>query len=199
MRTSEWIRFKDGLWIPYRKRTYLYWFKFLQEAERAPNNEFEVDWSKYRGWGGANAVMGQKFDVWWDERWAKLFGSKDRWMDKGKMKFDLTTTRPKADGIRIALLVYQSRNTPPDLTPRNTSTPDGMRRETTTKRRGGRNLAIARKVIQLEKRKATPLWGINLEAGEEQGLIEQEVQSRVGRHLRNANKILANVCEGRFP
>jgi hypothetical protein len=195
MRTSEWIRYKDGLWIPYRKRTYLYWFKFLQEAEAAPDTEFKVDWNKYRGWGGSNVILGQKFDTWWEDRWVNLFGVEDRWMDKSKSRFDLTTSRPKTEAIRIALLVYQNRNTPPDWTPRKVDSADGFRRTTTTKRRGGKTLAIARKVIQLEKRKATPLWGIN----PDEALLEQEVQSRVGRYLRNANKILANVCEGRFP
>ena len=51
--------YRDGLYIPHRKRTYLYWFKFLQEAERSP--DYEVNWSKYRKWGGRKAVMNSKF------------------------------------------------------------------------------------------------------------------------------------------
>ena len=37
----DWIRYKDGYWIPHRKRVYLYWFKYLQEAEQCP--EFAVE------------------------------------------------------------------------------------------------------------------------------------------------------------
>lgn len=185
-------------WIPYRKRIYLYWFKFLQEAEMAPQNEFEVDWSKYRGWGGAEVIRNTKFDVWWEDRWFDLFGSKER-VGNVNNKFPLTTTQAKANALRTRLLIFQNRNIPPDWTPRDYVRPDGFREQTTTKRNGGRTLAIARKVIQLEKAKGRSLAGMDLEAGAERGLIEQEVQSEVGRQLRDAKKIAANVCEGRFP
>ena len=56
----DWIRYKDGYWIPHRKRVYLYWFKYLQQAELSPRHT--VDWTQYDGWGGANAVLGMKFD-----------------------------------------------------------------------------------------------------------------------------------------
>ena len=39
---------------------FLYWFKFLQEAEKS--DEYQVDWSKYKGWGSANYILGSKFD-----------------------------------------------------------------------------------------------------------------------------------------
>ena len=52
-----------GLWIPSRKMTYLYWFKFLQIAEKEP--ERKVDWKKYDEWGGKEFVMETKFDDWW--------------------------------------------------------------------------------------------------------------------------------------
>jgi hypothetical protein len=199
MKTSRNIRYRRGTgWIPYRKRIYLYWFKFLQEVEMAPNNEFEVDWSKYSGWGGANAVRGQKFDDWWDERWFDLFGSNERVGNVNK-KFEITTTQAKANALRTRLLIFQNRNTPPDWTPRDYASPDGFREQTTTKRSGGRTLAIALKCIQLEKAKGRSLAGMDLETGWERGLIEQEVQSEVGRQLRDAKKIAANVCEGRFP
>ena len=29
------LRYRDGYWIEARKRVYLYWFKFLQHAERS--------------------------------------------------------------------------------------------------------------------------------------------------------------------
>jgi hypothetical protein len=102
---SRWVKYRDGLWIQSRKRLYLYWFKFLQHAERSPDHR--VDWSKYGGWGGANVVLGSKFDEWWEERWKDLFGVK---REGDEPKFPLVTTRPKADGIRSALLVYENRH-----------------------------------------------------------------------------------------
>jgi len=62
----DWNRYKDGFWIPHRKRVFLYWFKYLQQAELSPRHN--VDWTKYDGWGGANAVLGMKFDNWWDDK-----------------------------------------------------------------------------------------------------------------------------------
>ena len=68
------LKYKNGLWISARRRVYLYWFKFLQEAELT--NEYKVDWKKYDGWGGANYILGVKFDEFWKEKWKDLFGVK---------------------------------------------------------------------------------------------------------------------------
>ena len=190
--STEWIRFKDGLWIPHRKRTYLYWFKFLQEAEHSA--EHKVKWNQYKGWGGSNAVLGMKFDEWWNDRWKDLFGVEGKGVPQSKQKYPLTTTQPKTEALRMSLLVYQCRNTPPDLTER-----DRGKDVKPFPRRGGKTLAIARKVIQIEKRKATPLWQIDPDAGAGDGRIENEFQSSVGRYLRRAKKIIENVCEGNFP
>jgi len=116
-------------------------------------------------------------------------------------RFQLSTKQPKTEAIRISLLVWQARNTPPDMTPRKRDS------RKSTPRRGGRTLAIARKVIAEEKRKATPLWGItppeavgaDNEFSTTQFKIEQEVQSKVGRYMRNARKTLSNVSNGTFP
>ena len=87
---SQWVRYRDGMWIPSRKRTYLYWFKFLQHAERSPDHQ--VDWTQYDGWGGANVVLGTKFDEWWEERWKELFATK---VKGDEPKFPLATQKPK--------------------------------------------------------------------------------------------------------
>lgn len=198
MKTSEWIRYRDGLWIPQRKRTYLYWFKFLQEAERSI--EHQVDWSKYEGWGGPNVVLGQKFDDWWEERWKPLFAFSSRGAPRSEERFPLSTSQPKTEAIRISLLVWQLRNTPPDMTPN-----DELRvnqnntNRKKARRRGGNTLAIAHKLIQSERRKVTPLGAIDPTRKNISGTIENEIQSRVGRYLRNAKKTLENVCEGKVP
>ena len=52
---SDYVKFHDGYWYPVRTTTYLYWFKFLQEAELS--REFEVDWKKYKDWGSKEEIM----------------------------------------------------------------------------------------------------------------------------------------------
>jgi hypothetical protein len=178
----RWIRQKNGLWIPYRRRTYLYWFLFLQEAEKS--DEYEVQWDKYRGWGGAKTVMNTEFVAWWYPRWEKLFAVKER--NQKSIKFDLTTIRPKTETIRTNLFAWRARNTPADWTPRKSQGHDGYRERTETKRRGGRNLAIGRKMCQLDRRRQTPIIQI-LDPDYEYSLLEEsEIQSRVGRYLKGA-------------
>jgi hypothetical protein len=197
MKTSEWVRYRDGLWIPQRKRTYLYWFKFLQEAELS--SEYQVDWSKYPGWGGAEVILNQKFDVWWEERWKALFAVASRGAPKSEERFPLSTSQPKTEAIRISLLVWQLRNTPPDYEPSETfRINQNNTNRKKAQRRGGNTLAIARKLIATEKRKATPLVGIDPTRRNISGSTENEIQSRVGRYLRSAKQTLTNVCAGSF-
>lgn len=195
MKASEWNRYRDGLWIPQRKRTYFYWFKFLREAELSPNHE--VDWSKYAGWGGREAILNDKFDDWWDKHWKKLFAVKNRGDKPEPRPYSLSTSQPKTEAIRIALLVWLLRDTPPDWAPR-TEAKDASRKA--SPRKGSNSLAIAKRLIATERRKATPLAGIDpdyssLKGGKE----ESQVQSVISRYMRSAKKTLENVCVGKFP
>ena len=107
MKTSRWVKYdrKSKLWIQSNKRIYVYWFKFLQHAEKDPNRN--VDWSVYDGWGGRDVVLNTKFDVWWRKRWKDLFGIPN----EGDIpKFPLTTNRPKENGLRYSLMVYENRD-----------------------------------------------------------------------------------------
>ena len=63
MKKSRWIKYdaKSGLWTQSNKRIYLYWYSFLQHAER--DRTRVVDWGKYEGWGDADEVLNTKFDV----------------------------------------------------------------------------------------------------------------------------------------
>ena len=190
--SSEWIRYKDGLWIPYRKRTYLYWFKFLQEAERS--DEYKVNWNKYRGWGGGKVILESKFDDWWQSHWKDLFAVETKGVDMSKVRFPLSTTQPKTEAIRISWLVWLHRDTPPDYMP-NRSRYGG---ETYYPKRGSNNLAIARKVIAVEKRGITYLAPINPD--DITNVNEPKViQSLIGRYKRRAKSITENVCGGMFP
>ena len=172
---SQWVRY-SGMWFISQTR-YLYWFKFLQHAERSPDHQ--VDWKQYDGWGGANVVLGTKFDEWWEERWKELFATKV----KGEQpKFPLATQRPKPDGIRYALLIYENQHR-------------------------GSNWEIA---VWVQKQEEKKRYGVqsfffaddtrnergHLEVGAEDKMI---IQSRVGRYKQAANRYLNNVCEGQFP
>ena len=187
----RWNRYRDGYFIPQRKRTYLYWFKFLQEAEQSP--EFKVNWNKYRGWGGSNTVLGQRFDHWWDDKWKDLFGVKDL-SKKSAVKFPLSTSQPKTEAIRLSWLVWLHRDTPPDYTPKSY----GGAKLFTFSRRGSNHIAIARKIIATEKRKATYLAPLNPDDDSNEN-EDKVIASLIGRYKRRARKITENVCEGRFP
>ena len=102
---SRWVKYRNGLWIPVRKKNYVYWFKFLQVAEKEP--KFTVDWSNYRGWGGSKVVLSTKFDDWWEQRWEKLFGVKEQ---TDTPRFPMTTNQVKTDSYRTALLVYEHKD-----------------------------------------------------------------------------------------
>jgi hypothetical protein len=187
----KWIRYRDGIWIPHRKRTYLYWFKFLQEAQRSP--DFKVNWNKYRGWGGANEVMGSRFDDWWEDHWKDLFGVEGKSDVLTKVKFPLTTTQPKTEAIRISWLVWMNRDTPPDYVSRLSQYGGG----THYPKRGSNHLAIARKIIATEKRQT---YLAPLDPDDDTNENEDKViASLIGRYKRRAKKTTENVCEGLFP
>ena len=101
---SKYVRFRDGTWIQYRKRIYLYWFKFLRLAEES--SDHKVQWNKYRAWGGKDAVMNMKFDAWWDKHWKDCFGLNEK---TNTCKY-MVSKRYKADGVRYALLCYENRH-----------------------------------------------------------------------------------------
>ena len=103
----DWIRYKDGYWIPHRKRVYLYWFKYLQQAELSARHT--VDWMQYDGWGGPNAVLGMKFDDWWNDNWKELFGTKDR---RATPRYPISTKQPKTEALRLSLLCWERRDAP---------------------------------------------------------------------------------------
>ena len=202
---SKYVRYKDNLWIPQRKRTYLYWFKFLIEAEQS--SEFTVDWSKYKGWGGSKTILNTKFDLWWEKHWKKLFGYKVKDVPLEKQRFPLVTGRPKTEAIRIDYLIWINRNEPPDTYDSDSIISRGRQREKTddlkfttkkVKRVSRTNsIAVARKVIANEKRKGTYLFPINPDnvANEKE---RKEIAHLVNRYKRSARKRIELVCRGTF-
>ena len=101
---SKYVKYRDSTWIECRKRVYLYWFKFLRHAEESADHK--VQWNKYRAWGGKEAVMNMKFDAWWDKHWKDCFGIDEK---TGTCMYPVNG-RPKADGVRYALLCYENRH-----------------------------------------------------------------------------------------
>jgi len=96
---------KNQTWIQHRKVVYLYWFKFLQHAERDPR--FEVDWGKYRSWGGSNFVMAAKFDDWWKEYWLENFGFKKENEERSLFH---TKKKPEIAAMRTSLFIYENQH-----------------------------------------------------------------------------------------
>jgi hypothetical protein len=169
---SRWVRYDKitDLWIPTRKRLILYWYKFLQHAELS--DDYEVDWSKYDGWGGRESVLNTKFDDWWKQNWAELFG----YGINSRARYQLSTRHPKADAIRFALLVYENRHK-------------------------GSKWQIAKEIQrqELSKRNGVPSFYYatdGVDYGKEDKMI---IQSKVGLFHRNAEQILEHVCSGVFP
>lgn len=211
--TSEWVRYKDGLWIPYRKVNYLYWFRFLQMAERNP--ELKVNWRKYKKWGGQNAVMGMSFDNWWREYWKECFGIPDR---KNKQNFPLTTTRPKTESIRFSWLCYRFKDTP-------ISGDFVISQAHKTRKAGNKSNAIDianavyRFELGIDKRRKKPrdalgegftyhqLNPLGEKYHENSGEFRsnnttdghKEIRDTVNRALKRARETIGRVSEGKFP
>ncbi len=128
-RDSRYNKYRKDkkLWLDDFYTTYFYWYRFLQVADADPTRQ--VDWTKYKGWGGSKVISTTSFDEWWKEpqtrksvydgkshpveRWEVLFGyskpQKDgkvlrKWNTEPKFS---TTTNSKRDDLRFPLLVYE--------------------------------------------------------------------------------------------
>ena len=183
MKTSRWVKYdaKSGLWIQSNKRIYLYWYSFLQHAEKDPTRT--VDWTKYDGWGGAEAVLNTKFDGWWRAHWKDLFGIPN---EGDEPKFPLSTNRPKENGLRYALLVYENHEIG-DLWE--------IAKHIAKREWRERKLGLTSNAFDY----ASPQALSEKQDVEEHRYRKRYTQSKVGRYRRNAEKHLDNVCKGIFP
>ena len=187
MKTSNWIKYdpKSGLWIQSNKRIYLYWYSFLQHAQNDPSRV--VDWSAYQGWGSADEIKSTKFDPWWRKNWKTLFGYKQG----GEPKFSLSRgangkIRPKENGLRYALLVYENRDKG-DLWE--------IAKYIAKREWRHRKLGLTSRAFDY----ASPTELKQKQNAEERSYRKRYTQSKVGRYRRQAEKHLDNVCVGRFP
>ena len=195
MKTSRWKRYdaRSGLWIASSKPVFAYWFRFLKHAAEDPDRQ--VDWSLYERWGGKEYLLHTKQNDWWKAKWKTLFG----YREGGEPLYRLTTTKPQPDGIRIALMVYE------------------LHKKETGK--VGDYWEIAKRIAATEipKRRAKQIteeenerWVFNIarvkvgkplrsEDPERFRQSKRTLQSRIGRYMRQAERHLDSVCEGRFP
>jgi hypothetical protein len=104
-KTSRYRKYQDGMWIKSRYVMYRYWYKFLQYAEQ--DDARTVDWSKYDGWGGANLVLSQRFEIWWKMNWKELFAVQN---EGDTARYELSNRQIRAGAVRVALLVYEHRH-----------------------------------------------------------------------------------------
>ena len=210
-RWSAKYRKDEKLWIASRKISYLYWFKFLQLAEKDPDRK--VDWRKYKLWGGKKVVMETKFDDWWKEYWVDCFGIES---EGDTPKYPLTTKRPKTDAIRYALRLYENKHRgstwdvaiylkknekrmyfleffgkiEENLNTKTILTGDGRRRQIYDE--------WGKDELKWRKNDTGNKFDDDSEAYLNR-LQKKEVQSAVGRYLRKAEEYLDSVCEGKFP
>lgn len=217
---SEWVRYdkKSKLWIPNRKRLYLYWFKYLQYAEK--HSDYKVEWRKYRGWGGANYILGVKFDEFWNNNWMELFG----YPEGKKPKYTLSTTRPKVDSYRYALLILENQHRGDNWeialwlekkeskTRYSTSSVLGQavpEEETLKGKKYFKNYRPddpRRRVFDEESRTNYKMVGGNSDNSfvEDSDLsrardLKANAMRQISKYKRDGHKYLQNVCKGSFP
>lgn len=107
MSKSQFIKYdkETKTWIQHRKVVYLYWYKYLQHAER--DKRFDVDWEVYQSWGGRNIVMNTKFDDWWKRYWRDNFGFSK---NSDKPTAFHTEKNPEVSAMRSSLLLYENKH-----------------------------------------------------------------------------------------
>jgi hypothetical protein len=182
MKTSRWVKYdrKSRLWIQSNKVIYFYWYSFLQHAERDPSRS--VDWTKYDGWGGSETVLNTKFDGWWRSHWKDLFGIPN---EGDEPKFPLSTKRPKEQGLRYALLVYEKREIGDLWKIAN----EIARREWDRRKKGLTSTAFDYAVLED--------W--NNKPPKEKSRRKRYTHSKVARIRDRGEELLDGVCKGIFP
>ena len=194
---EEVLKYREGLYLKNRKREYLFWFKFLQEAEKSTTRK--VQWKHYTGWGGSNVILGTKFDDWWESNWKKLFGIKNK---NGKPKFSLNKKRKPYETIRLSYLAHQLREIEIEklIKPHvrfHGKLPKG-KTSVTYKRPQTNHLTIADKIYQKESKKVryTPIANLDIK---DKTTDQLKIKSTVKGLLKNADTIMDNVCKGMYP
>jgi hypothetical protein len=159
-KTSRYRKYRDGLWLRSRYVLYVWWFKFLRLAEV---EKLDVDWSKYRGWGGRDAVLNQRFETWWETHWRQLFAVAN---EGDTAKYEIANRKVRAEAIRVAYLVY-------------------------THRHAG---TLEDVYVLLQKRYKRGLLSLD----PSKVLETKRVNQHMKRYMAEAERLLGEVCQGRF-
>lgn len=175
---SKYVRHRNQLWIPTRKRVYLYWYKFLQIA--LTDDKYEVDMDAYKDWGTRDYILNTKFDDFWEEKWVELFSTK---VMTDKPKFPPSTTRPKANAYKTRLAIYEYL--------KGTRLPKRFVHENILKMSPKLKVAL---LVDVD-------YSVDLITGEDRFDIQdiEVVRVAMNRHIRATHKHLLNVCKGSFP
>jgi len=166
---------KTKRWLPYRKRCYILWFKFLQHCERDESRT--VNWNKYREWGGRKYILNVEFNQFWEEKSVDLFSVKNR---GDKPKFNLSTPPNSYESWRVFLLVYEYTLKYPDKN----------------------GYEISRLIHNRESLKRFPIPSLTLSDrpsidGTE--INRTSISRTMSKWRKRGREIMDNVCEGQFP
>ena len=207
MKTSRWKRYdeKSGLWIASSKSIYGYWFRFLRHAHK--DRPKDVDWSLYDEWGGKDYIRDTTQNEWWKTKWKTLFGYKQ---GETEPLYQLSTTKPQPDGIRLSLMVYELKDKP--LRDGQVNELDGFIGD---KWEIAKRIAVIEYPRRRDKGKKDPSfdpdkWEFSIARRSVVKTMMKEdpeafrkkkriLQSHMGRYMRQAEQHLDNVCKGMFP
>lgn len=203
------LRHKDGWFVPNRKRVYLYWFKFLQEAEKSPT--CNVDWDFYSSWGSPENFTSLKFDEWWEEHWRILFGARQSKVPVEFQKYPISKmSKTTFEKVRLSYLTHMLRNTPIDYVekkgirfhgwrtkkpdfPVDPNNPVERQPQSTTN-----SLSIAYRLYQKESVKSRVSRVAQLNPEDEQ-FSKESIQGSIVSLLKYSDAIMKNVSVGNFP
>lgn len=170
---SEFRKYREGLWLPYRYVLYSYWYQYLKIAHQENR---KIEWKKYEEWGTPEELFSQSFRTWWEKNWKRLFAVEDAYSETGK--FLMSTRYPKADAIKTALTVYRLK----------------YRFEEK------QNYQIYNWVM--DNKVKTDKWkkpyGSLFDTGKTIQTTK-EINRNFKRYTAQAERILQNVCDGQFP
>lgn len=204
---SEYRKYREGLWLPYRYVLYSYWYQFLKIAYQENRG---INWKKYEDWGTPEELFSQSFRTWWEKNWKRLFAVKDAYSEEGK--FLMSTRYPKETAIKVALEVYKLKTGYKKLKGHNNHTEKMVLRILDRKYR-----TLASELIEKEQQKLNPRLLSKMENEiifdllklyypDKMGSISgkgdggtREINRTIKRYKTQAEKILQNVCEGQFP
>ena len=104
------VRVKDGLEIQHRKQIYLVWYKYVQflfsnKKVTISKKTFKYDDKYYKTW---KLKEGEKFDIWWDKNWKRLFSEPTRGLVQ---KVNSIPSKKSPDSIFVEIPL----NSPPHI------------------------------------------------------------------------------------